>query len=291
MTRAKPDDPDMALSNGQKNPALHLDDLDFARHKAAYQGLASALRSAIARGQFGEGDRLPTEAELSDRYDLSRQTVRRALQELVAEGLVFRVRGRGTFPVSNDASTSYFRPIGSIDDLLALSRDAVFYTVEPLTRRTHVAAAGRLRTASDQIYSGTFARKHEGIAVSVTVVYLPLEVGRRIVERGAFTTREEISERTIISWIEETNPEPIAVAHQSIIAAPAPAEYAGMVGSKPGDPALQIDRLYMDRHGVGLELAVSYFNPERYSYRIELRRNASAPTRQVEILPKPQPAA
>ncbi|HTF52405.1 MAG TPA: GntR family transcriptional regulator [Pseudonocardia sp.] len=65
----------------------------------AYQSLAQLLRDAINQGSFANGRQLPTEAELVADYGVSRQTVRRALQELVAEGLVSRVRGHGTFEI------------------------------------------------------------------------------------------------------------------------------------------------------------------------------------------------
>ncbi|MFE4850635.1 winged helix-turn-helix domain-containing protein, partial [Streptomyces sp. NPDC056689] len=61
---------------------------------SAYVRLARELREAILRHDYPEGVRLPTEAELAASHGLSRQTVRRAFQDLVTEGLVHRVPGR-----------------------------------------------------------------------------------------------------------------------------------------------------------------------------------------------------
>jgi DNA-binding GntR family transcriptional regulator len=66
---------------------------------SAYRQVASGLRQAIAAGRYATGQRLPTEAELVASTGLGRQTVRRAFQELVTEGVIYRVRGRGTFAV------------------------------------------------------------------------------------------------------------------------------------------------------------------------------------------------
>ena len=63
----------------------------------AYRQLAANLRDAVAAGRYPPRRRLPTEAELVGSTGLSRQTVRRAFQELVSEGVIYRVRGRGTF--------------------------------------------------------------------------------------------------------------------------------------------------------------------------------------------------
>ena len=88
--------------------------------EAAYRVLAEELRQGILRKTFPEG-RLPTEAELAKAHGLSRQTVRRAFQELVSGGMVYRVPGRGTF-VANHAG-QYIRQFGSVEDLMALSLD------------------------------------------------------------------------------------------------------------------------------------------------------------------------
>jgi GntR family transcriptional regulator len=237
----------------------------------AYQSLAQVLREAISEGRFAGRRRLPTESELTMQYGISRQTVRRALDELVAEGLIYRVRGRGTFATSR-ASGRYLRSIGSVEDLLALSVDTTIETVRPLRRRADVAAAGRLRTDSDQVVSGLFRRHHDGVPFSITEVHLPLDVGQRIIAAGALLEPGEVSASTVIGLVEELNGQPTAGAHQSITATSISAELAELIDCRPGAPVLRIDRLYFDTGGRPLELAVSHFNPERYSYRLELRR-------------------
>jgi GntR family transcriptional regulator len=241
----------------------------------AYQSLAQLLRDAIAQGDFSDGLRLPTEAQLSADYGVSRQTVRRALEELTTEGLIFRVRGRGTF-ATPQSSGQYLRSIGSVEDLLALSVDSVMETVRPLQRRADVVAAGRLRADSDQVMTGLFRRMHDGVPFSITEVSVPLAVGQRIVESGALLTPGEVLQSTVIGLVDEMNREPIAGAHQSITAAGVPPDLAEYIDRNPDDHVLRIDRLYFDAVGRPLELAVSYFNPERYSYRLELRRRIGA---------------
>ena len=59
--------------------------------------LADELRARINRNEWLPGDRLPTEAELVDEYQLSRPSVRQALKILEAQGLVQIHHGRGTF--------------------------------------------------------------------------------------------------------------------------------------------------------------------------------------------------
>ena len=73
----------------------------MALHRAIgiplYRQLSQMLAEAIAEGEFGPDERLPTEAELAARCDVNRLTVRQALVELGRAGLVVTIAGRGSF--------------------------------------------------------------------------------------------------------------------------------------------------------------------------------------------------
>jgi GntR family transcriptional regulator len=64
---------------------------------ARYQQIADDLRSRIERGEYPRGSRLPTENELMELYDASRNTIRDAVRLCVNLGLVQPHAGRGTF--------------------------------------------------------------------------------------------------------------------------------------------------------------------------------------------------
>ena len=83
---------------------------------AKYQQLAGILRSELS-SVAKQGGKLPTEAELSRRYHMSRQTVRHALQLLTEEGLVFSRQGSGTF-LSPPAPKQSAGPIAVITTFL-----------------------------------------------------------------------------------------------------------------------------------------------------------------------------
>lgn len=63
---------------------------------AMWQGIADALREAISRGDYPPGTTIPKETELMAMHGAGRETVRRAVIQLTAEGLVEPVRRRGT---------------------------------------------------------------------------------------------------------------------------------------------------------------------------------------------------
>lgn len=78
---------------------VSMTELSLARGQgiALWRQIAAALEAEIARGQRSAGERLPTEAVLTERFGVNRHTVRRALEDLEARGLIRVEQGRGAF--------------------------------------------------------------------------------------------------------------------------------------------------------------------------------------------------
>jgi GntR family transcriptional regulator len=242
----------------------------------AYRALAADLREALREGRYGRSEQLPTEAELGESYGVSRQTVRRALQDLVAEGLVFRVPGRGTFAAMPEGGGQYLRSVGSIDDLLAMSLDTVLEVMQPLRQRIDVDAAGRLGLDSDEVMHAVIRRLHRDVAFAVTQLWLPTRIGQQVAEAGMLAREGERTRETVIRVVDRVGEHRIAEALQSITSVAIPPALESALELAPGAPALRADRLYLDSAGTPIELATSYFHPERYSYRLRLRRSLDA---------------
>ena len=240
------------------------------RTAPAYQTLREQLRDEVAAGRYRDGSRLPTESELVARHGLSRQTVRRAFQDLVADGVVYRVPGRGTY--ASEAGRRYLRQLGSIEDLMSLSDDTTMEVLAGLRRRVDLDAASRLRLDDDIVYSVVFRRLHDGVPFVSTTVHLVPSVAQTVLTSPALIDGA-VGTQTVIGVLEPYLAEPIAEAAQSITVAAADAPVANAVGCKKGHPMLRVDRLYSDTDGRPVELSVSHFLPEQYTYRVTLRRS------------------
>lgn len=243
------------------------------RAPPAYRTLRDQLRDEIAAGRYRDGNRLPTESELAARHGLSRQTVRRAFQDLVAEGMVYRVPGRGTYASETGLHhRGYLRQLGSIEDLMSLSDDTTMEVLSGLRRRVDLEAASRLRLDDDIVYSVVFRRLHDGVPFVSTTVHLPPAIAATVLG-SADLADGAVGTQTVIGVLEPHLPEPIAEAAQSITVAPADATVADAVACQQGHPMLRVDRLYSDVGGRPVELSVSHFLPEQYTYRVTLRRS------------------
>jgi GntR family transcriptional regulator len=71
--------------------------IDYEGETPLWRQLSELLRAQIESGELPAGRPVPSEATLVQRYELSRGTVRKALDALVKNGLIRRVQGRGTF--------------------------------------------------------------------------------------------------------------------------------------------------------------------------------------------------
>lgn len=244
----------------------------MSRPLPAYQTLSQRLRDEIAAGIYRAGVRLPTESELVAAHGVSRQTVRRAFQDLVAEGVVYRVPGRGTY--ATEPGRRYLRQLGSIEDLMSLSDDTSMEVLAGLQRRVDVDAAARLRLDDDVVATVMFRRLHARVPFVVTRVHLPEAVARPLVASAELRTGA-VSTSTVIGLLEPHLAAPITEAAQSITVGPADDAVAVGVGCPTAHPMLRVDRLYSDATGTPVELAVSHFLPEQYTYRVTLRRSRS----------------
>jgi GntR family transcriptional regulator len=88
-----------------------------------YYQLKEILEKRILSGEFQPEDRFPTDEELCLEYNLSRGTVRRAVDLLVDEGRLRREQGRGTFVTSPKLSPVYFRLAGFDEDMRQRGRE------------------------------------------------------------------------------------------------------------------------------------------------------------------------
>ncbi|MFD9331801.1 GntR family transcriptional regulator [Streptomyces sp. NPDC060065] len=117
---------------------------EIQRPGALYQQVAAAIREAILSGEFEPGDPLPSEAQLIERYKVSRPTVRNAVSALRAEGLIDVHHGKGSF-VRSDG-----RPVVSLASHVGRTSGGRFVlhgvaaweqAEEPSTYRTHATEA------------------------------------------------------------------------------------------------------------------------------------------------------
>ncbi|MDQ3384192.1 MAG: GntR family transcriptional regulator [Actinomycetota bacterium] len=238
----------------------------------AYRAVAADLRALVTDGGYGQDQPLPTEMDLAQRYGVCRQTVRRAFLDLVNEGLVNRVAGRGTFV--RPAEAHYRQTFSSVDDLLRLREQTEMRIVTGLHR---APAPERAASGWSGRYSWRldFVRSHQGTAFCHTRVWLPPALGERLTSHPDLVHAGTTATHTIIGLIEAQGFH-INHAVQATTARAADAEEAEVLGCAEGSPLLEFRRTYLDDTDTAIEHAESLFLPAHYTHTVALSRRGHA---------------
>lgn len=232
-----------------------------------YHQVYVILREKIVTGEFDKGDLMPSEQELSHLFDVSRVTIRRALDLLAEEHLIRRSRGRGTFVSPKVLG----RPVtasmeGQMENALSLGLRT---TVEVLDF-AYIAASEDLREtlrlpSDGRVQKSIRIRYLDGKPLCHVTTSVPEEIGEN------FGKKDLMSSEAILSLVERSG---IAVeaAQQTISATLADGAVAVRLNVPVGAPLISIRRLVFDRNNQPVLLSVALYNPDYYQYGIKLVR-------------------
>src|SRR5260370_2620326 len=112
-----------------------------------YARVEDVLVSEIAAGTFPPGSRLPAEESLTERFAVSRTTIREAIQNLIRRGLIEIRRGTGTFVAQPKISQELTELTGFVEDMQALGRHASARLLDHQTAPANEGVARALELA------------------------------------------------------------------------------------------------------------------------------------------------
>jgi GntR family transcriptional regulator len=234
----------------------------------SYRRLALSLAEEIDAGRYGSQTPLPTDTELMLRYGLGRQTVRRAFQELVADGLVYRVRGKGTFPTTRPKSGRTVRSTGSVEALEQWTGTEM-EVISGLELRRDLEYAQRLELDGPVVARLTVRRWIDDEPFAVTDVHLPPDVGNQLVWEDKIPHGRVTG--TILAFVGAIAG-PVVSAEETVTAIAVPAPLAEVLHTAPDRPALRVERLYRDSDGHPVEISTTVHASERYQHRLTIHR-------------------
>lgn len=220
-----------------------------------YQQLADRLASEICRGALPDGQRLPAESALAERYQVSRATVRNALATLKERGLVETVNGAGSFVTYDGHRISELTGWTA-----ALAGTGVDGPVELISfGKVHLPALAAQLTLTDTIFLWTErVRSAGGKPVSLERSHIPWQPAfDDDVNAGPLTgSLQQLMVRH--GLIAASYDEAISVAHIGY------AE-AGLLHRAVGTAFLLVDRTARNRAGDCVEHVVSLLDPEHFA--------------------------
>ena len=147
-----------------------------------YSRVETVLASEIIDGGLRVGDQLPTEDDLIARFEVSRITVRRAIQNLVSRGLVEIRRGKGTFVAAPKITQELAELSGFVEDMHALGRKPTArVTGKEIVTADATVASQLALTRGERVVRIRRVRLADGIPLSFDETFLPLDLGKKII--------------------------------------------------------------------------------------------------------------
>ncbi len=151
-----------------------------ASRRPLWRQVLDDIEDRLAAGEFAE--RFPTDRELVERYEVSRQTVREAVGRLQARGVIERQRGRGSVVTQAE----FVQPMGALYSLFqAVEGAGMEQTSEVLAQgwQTDERAAGRLGVESDEpLFHLERVRLAGGTPLALDTVWLPADLGEPLLD-------------------------------------------------------------------------------------------------------------
>lgn len=233
-----------------------------------YKEVKGLLTQSLAEGEWPPGVALPSETRLSERFGVSIGTVRKAVDELVAERVLVRQQGRGTFVASHNARRTLFHffhivPAGGgkeqpQTELLSFER-----------AKADADGAARLDiTAGAPVFHIRNLLHLAGKPVVLDEITLPAARFPGLSEK-VFRERDS----TIYQLYQERYGINVVRSAERLSATLADRPSAKLLGVPAGSPLLCIKRTALTYHNVPVELRVSLVNTAEHEYFSDLGKN------------------
>ena len=241
------------------------DQVSHHSNSPLYQQIYQLLRNKILGGYWRPNEMLPSEAELTEQYQVSRATVRQALDELANDGLIYRKQGRGTFVSPPTVEQGLVRIVSFTDDM----QQRGLMPGTKLISAGHVPATETLAHQL-QIEVGEPLARIERLRLadnepmSVEISFLVQRYCPGILSRD-YTTH------SLRRMLEEKYSIRIASARQTIRAISATEKLAEILTTENGAALLYIERLSLSEFDVPVEYLRLYHRGDRYTLHTDLR--------------------
>lgn len=240
--------------------------VDPANPIPKYLQISRWLRELIQSGRFKTGDKLPSEIELSVMCSVNRNTLRQAIAELVADGMLIKKRGTGTFVTSTEpvALTHKLTRISSFrDDLREIgAKEKTRLLKKGLQQAPAPVARALVLSEQCSVVAIRRLRMGNGIPLIYEESFLQADLFAGILKHNLTGSMYELlSEKFNVV---------LARSEQSIRAVNFNRQIAGYLSVPAKSAGFFMQSLTFDENNIPIELLYSYYRGDKYIFEIEL---------------------
>lgn len=238
---------------------------EFPSFSPLYRQIKGLMLHALEKQEWRPGEMIPSEAELASRFQVSQGTVRKAIDELVADKLLLRRQGKGTFVTSHSDPRAFFRflrlvPLsGGVEP--ARSRPLECWRAKARPEAAHILGI----QPGDPVIIVRRLLEFSGKPVVLDEIYLPGEI-------FAGLTLEVLKESqvSLYTLFEERFGVRMIRAEERLRAVAADRTTAELLGVREGSPLLSVERTSFTYGNRPVEWRRGLYSTEAHCYFNEL---------------------
>jgi len=232
-----------------------------------YYQLAAILREKIDNGEWEPRSTIPSERQLETLYDISRTTIREAIDQLVRQGYLYREHGRGTFVSPQKLQKAMLDLTSFSEDLLrrGIQPGQIIRSLEWVIPNPKILQKLEL-PLSTKVLRIERIRLGDGTPIGLQTSYLALKQGQDI-------TREELeSQGSLYTILQEKLRIVPSEADETLEVTLATPEEAALLQVVEGAPLLLSERVLFAQDRRPVEFVKILYRGDRYRYTVRLMR-------------------
>lgn len=228
-----------------------------------YKQIVAYFSELIDAGKMREGEKIPTESEICNMFNVSRTTVRAALNVLCQNGYIYKIQGKGSFvfPKQTDMQLNHLCGFSEEMRRLGYVPSTQLISYQLLSPSSHVAEQLMLG-AGQKAYMFERLRLADDAPMALEKVYLPFH-------RFPGLESKDLSS-SLYKLLDKEYGCQRSRAEQSLRADFADKYTAGVLDLKSGMPVLRIRRVTFDSSGMPFEYVESTYRGDKYVFNVSL---------------------
>lgn len=230
--------------------------------------LARVMTGEIEAGRYAVGEKIPTEAELQQRFDVSRHTVREALRDLKSRGLILARAGVGTVVRARAAEgTRFMQGAGTLEEVIQFGEATRMKVLEhgPVIADAELAELVGAK-AGQALHHLALLRYRPKLSVPAGRVEIYLRP-----EFADVLPMVETARMPVLRLVERLHQVRIAEVVQKIVPAILSKKEAQLLKSRTGEPALHVTRHYFDAQDRLVMATIGIYPGDRFSHNTRFR--------------------
>lgn len=258
------------MTTAESHPTQFYTQIDFSSLRPYYAQILDSLRDAIHAQVWRPGDLLPSEAELCASFAVSRTVVRRALQELEYEGVIYRRKGKGSFVAEPRIHERLVQRLTGFHQDMVSQGHAIANRVLRLevTSVDSEAMAALNLSAHESVIVLERLRFVDGQPVNLSHSFVPQKRCSRLLQA-------DLTHGSLYAFLEEQTGQRITRGSRIIEAIEPTAQLAKLLEIESHLPLFKITNTCYLADGTAIEHSRGYHRSDRAVFQVELLRDSA----------------